>query len=137
MGTEFGDRDGDGNDDGFDNRRHRTQHAEYERPRWRIYDTVVKGENAAIEVSILELEVPRFSFRVGTAHFPQYEGDPIKVSPRLTIFNVADAAELLTELAVKYSKLREDKIEELEDRKDRALSRLRGEPEVIVRKTKI
>lgn len=146
MGSDFDD------DNNFDDssQRQRPRQGEYERPRWRIIDTVVRGENAAVEVSILELEVPRFSFRVGTAHFPQFEGDPIKVSPRLTIFNVQDAAELLTELASKYLKIREDKIEELEDRKDRALSRLRSDaedqndngsrrarpPEVVVRRTK-
>lgn len=136
MNDEFDDNDDIMPDDTSDGRRRYRRQENYERPRWRIHDTVVKGENAAVEVSILPLEVPRFSFRVGTAHFPQYEGDSIKVSPRLTIFNVQDAAELLTELAAKYTKIREEKIEELEDRKDRALNRLRSEPEVIVRKTK-
>jgi hypothetical protein len=107
-------------------RRYHRQDQNHERPRWRILDTVVRGENAAVEVSILELEVPRYSFRVGTAHFPKYDGDPITVSPRLTIFNVQDAADLLADLASKYLKLREDKIDEVEARKERALTRMKN-----------
>ena len=107
----------------------------YDRPKWRILTTEFKGENAAVEVSILELEIPRYSFRVGTAHFPRVEGDAITVTPRLTVFNVQDALQLLTEVSAKYLELREQKIDELEARKTKALKRARGEtPEVIVKR---
>lgn len=98
------------------------------RPRWQIIDTVVKGD-AAIEISELPLNVPRYSFRVGTAYFPEHEDDPVKVGPRLTIFNVQDAVELLSEVATKYWDLREARINELEDRKQRM-----RDPDVQVRR---
>jgi len=107
----------------------------FDRPKWRVLTTEFKGENAAVEISILDLEIPRYSFRVGTAHFPRNEGDPITVTPRLTVFNVQDAILLLGEVSDKYLALREQKIDELESRKTKALKRARGEtPEVMVKR---
>jgi len=99
---------------GFDDRNRNDK----PRPKWQIIDTVVKGD-AAIEISELPLNVPRYSFRIGTAYFPENEEDAVKVGPRLTIFNVQDAVELLSEAATKYLDIREDRINELEDRKQR------------------
>jgi hypothetical protein len=103
------------------------------RPMWRTLEIVVK-ENAAVEVSILDLKVPRFSFRVGTAHFPENDTDSITVDTRLTIFNVRDAVELLSETEEKYTAIREAKIEKLEERKRKAIKRAGAAPEVIIRR---
>ncbi len=111
-----------------------TRDRDRNRPAWRVLEVVVK-EDAAVEVSILELAVPRFSFRVGTAHFPKVDGDPITVSPYLTIFNARDGVELLRDLEVKYTTIRENKIEEVEARKQRAIRRTNAPAEVIVRRT--
>lgn len=104
-----------------------------QRQEWEIVEVAVR-ENAGVEISMLPLQVPRFSFRVGTAHYPEHEGDSIKISSRLTIFNISDAVDLLADMEVKYTKIREDKIEEMEDRKKRARSRVTGTPEVSVRR---
>jgi hypothetical protein len=72
---------------------------------------------------------------VGTAHFPEVEGEPIKISSRLTNFNARDAAELLDELEEKYSQMREDRIEEAEEKKRRAVAAQTG-PDVTVRRTR-
>lgn len=105
------------------------------RQEWRVIETQVK-ENAGVEVSMLPLPVPRFSFRVGTAHYPQEEGGEIKVSSRLTNFNVQDAIDLLEEVSAKYIQIREDAIDEIEERKRVARQNAQREaPEVIVRRS--
>ena len=102
------------------------------KPQWRVLEVVVR-ENAAVEVCVLDLQVPRFSFRVGTAHFPKYDGDPVTVSQWLTSFNARDAVDLLSEVETKYTEIREKKIEEMEERKRRAI-RNTNNPEVMVRR---
>lgn len=118
------DNDYDNNND-RDRRRSQTR----DKPTWRTLEVVVR-DNVAVEVSVLDLQIPRFSFRVGTAFYPQNEGDPITVGPRLTIFNARDGVDLLSALEEKYTEIREKKIEELEARKRRA----GGAVEVVVKR---
>jgi hypothetical protein len=89
-----------------------------QRVAWRIIETRVKG-TAAVQVSELPLKVPRYSFRVGSAQIDEQGGGDMRIGPRLTIFNVQDATELLEELSKKYVDLRESKIEELEKTKEK------------------
>lgn len=86
-----------------------------ERAQWHVVETKIQ-DNAVVQVSELSLKVPRFSFKVGTAQLDE-ETDEMRIGNRLTIFNVEDAAELLTALAKKYVKKRADRIEELEEKK--------------------
>jgi len=106
---------------------------ERERVEWRIIDVVLR-DSVGIEVSMLELAVPRFSFRVGTAHYPTEDGGKVKIGPRLTIFNARDAIDLLIEVEEKYTEIREQRIEELEQRKSKVL-KSQGNPEITVRKS--
>lgn len=123
----------DDNDHDNNNDRDRRRYQTRDKPAWRTLEVVVR-DNVAVEVSILDLQVPRFSFRVGTAFYPQNEGDPISVGPRLTIFNARDGVELLSELEEKYTEIREKKIEELEARKRKATKRANGPVEVVVKR---
>lgn len=79
---------------------------------WKILETKVRG-SAAVQISVLPLRVPRYSFRVGSAQFDDQSGD-VRLGPFVTIFNYEDAAELLKELGKKYSDMRESRIEEVE-----------------------
>lgn len=86
------------------------------RAQWRVIETRVKG-TAAVQVSELPLRVPRYSFRVGSAQHDDKSGE-MRIGPRLTVFNVQEATELLAELGKIYVDLRESKIEELEKKKE-------------------
>lgn len=104
-----------------DNRRRRTHFSNRntvdrdapvkEGPQWRPIDTRVRGQ-AAVQVSELPLPVPRYSFRVGTAHLSE---DEVQIKSHLTVFNYEDAAQLLLEVGRKYKALREEDIEEREE----------------------
>lgn len=109
-----------------------------DKPQWEVIEVVTK-DNAAVEVSMLDLQIPRFTFRVGTAHYPELEDDddaPIRVGPRLTTFNAKDAADILAEVADKYEQIREERIEEVEERKRRARNRSKVEPDITMRRPK-
>jgi hypothetical protein len=84
--------------------------------RWEVVELIVRDQ-AAVEVSMLPLPIPRFTFRVGTAHFDP-DTKMTRVGPRLTTFNAEDGAELLTEVYKKYNLIREEKIQELERLKE-------------------
>jgi len=86
-----------------------------ERAQWRVIETKIK-DNAAVQVSELPLKVPRYSFRVGTAQLDEDTGE-MRIGNRLTVFNVEDAAELLTDLGKKYVDMREQRINEIEAKK--------------------
>jgi hypothetical protein len=86
-----------------------------ERAQWKIVETKVK-DDAAVQVSELPLKIPRYSFKVGTAQLDEETGD-MRIGSRLTVFNVEDAAVLLTALADKYVKKRKARIKEIEDKK--------------------
>ena len=87
------------------------------RAEWKVIETQVR-DNAAVQVSELPLKIPRYSFKVGTAQFDEETGD-MRISNRLSVFNVIDAAELLATLGRKYVDMREDRIEEIEAKKAR------------------
>ena len=95
------------------------------RAQWKIIETKVK-DNAVVQVSELPLNVPRYSFQVGTAQYDDETGD-IRIGSRLTNFNVEEAATLLTVLAKKYVDKREARISEVEKTKEEALARLRSQ----------
>ena len=79
---------------------------------WKILETKVRG-TAAVQISVLPLRVPRYSFRVGSAQFDEGSSE-VRLGPFVTIFNFEDAADLLKELGRKYSDIRETRIEEVE-----------------------
>ena len=83
---------------------------------WKILETKVKG-TAAVQVSVLPLRVPRYSFRVGAAVLDE-QSNTMHLSPFVTIFNFEDAADLLRELGKKYSNIREARIDEVEEKKE-------------------
>lgn len=84
---------------------------------WKILETKVKG-TAAVQVSVLPLRVPRYSFKVGSAQFDEKSGE-VRLSPFVTIFNYEDAADLLIALGKKYHDMRESKIDEVEALKEK------------------
>jgi hypothetical protein len=86
-----------------------------ERAQWAVVETKVE-DNAVVQVSELPLKVPRYTFRVGTAQWDEDTGE-MRIGNRLTIFNVEDAAVLLTALSEKYVKKRQDKVDEIEKKK--------------------
>jgi hypothetical protein len=94
---------------------------------WKILETKVKG-TAAVQVSVLPLRVPRYSFRVGTAQFDEAAGS-VRLGAFVTTFNYEDAVELLKDLGKKYTALREAKIDEVEDLKERWQKENDGETE--------
>lgn len=81
------------------------------KPDWEVVETKVEGQ-AAVQVSKLDLQVPRYTFKVGTVNFD--DQNQLRVGPRLTIHNVLDAAKLLTELGNKYVDIRESEIDKFE-----------------------
>jgi len=81
-----------------------------EKKTWEVVEIILKG-TAGVIISKLDLDIPRFSFRVGTAKFLE-EGEPPHIIPWLNVHNVLDAAELLAEAEDKYVKIRQVKIRE-------------------------
>lgn len=84
--------------------------------RWRVIEVRVRDQ-VAVEISELPLPIPRYTFRLGTAHFDP-ETKTTKVGTRLTTFNAEDGAELLMEVYKEYNQLREEKINQLERLKE-------------------
>ncbi len=79
---------------------------------WKIVETKVKG-TAAVQISVLPLRVPRYSFRVGSAVFDEHTNE-MRLGPFVNTFNYEDAIELLREYGKKYADMREARIDEVE-----------------------
>lgn len=84
------------------------------KPDWEIIETKVEGQ-AAVQVSKLDMQIPRYTFKVGTVNFD--DSGNLRVGPRLTIHNVLDAAKLMNELGNKYIDIRESEIDKFEKMK--------------------
>ena len=84
------------------------------KPDWEIIETKVEGQ-AAVQVSKLDMQIPRYTFKVGTVNFD--DQGQLRVGPRLTIHNVLDAAKLMHELGTKYVDIRETEIDKFEKMK--------------------
>lgn len=82
------------------------------RKQWREVETKMKGD-AAVRVCELPLRVPRYSFYVGTASVDA-GSNKLHIAPRLSTYDVLDAADLLKELGEKYIDRREAKADEIE-----------------------
>jgi hypothetical protein len=87
-----------------------------ERLNWEVIELAIR-ENVGVEVSMLALEIPRFSFKVGTLRYPEDGDGTPRIGPWLSIFNCRDGIELLSEMEEKYTEARERAIEEVEARK--------------------
>jgi hypothetical protein len=86
-------------------------------PAWRPVEKKVRG-NVVCEVNELPLQVPKYSFKLGTVKFDE-NGQIIEVNPYLNIYNVSDAAELLREIGDKYLAVREERQRDFDSREDR------------------
>ena len=84
------------------------------KPDSEIIETKVEGQ-AAVQVSKLDMQIPRYTFKVGTVNFD--DQGQLRVGPRLTIHNVLDAAKLMHELGTKYVDIRETEIDKFEKMK--------------------
>lgn len=87
-----------------------------EKKKWKVVEIVVRG-SAGVIVSKLDLDVPRFSFRVGTVKFLE-EKEPPYVTPWLNTHNIMDGAELLTEVEEKYSRMRREQYQRIQRQQD-------------------
>ena len=83
--------------------------------KWRPVEIRVRG-NVAVEVSELPLQVPRYSFRTGTAHFDDVAND-FSVKPYLTQANGIEGAELLLEVVKVYEAKRSARFAEIQERR--------------------
>lgn len=87
------------------------------RPEWKIIDRVVRGD-AGVIVSELPLPVPRYSFKVGTAKIDP-DTEEMYVTPYLSVFNSGDAQDLLSEVTDKYTRIREDIKDDMDEKRRR------------------
>jgi hypothetical protein len=79
---------------------------------WRPVEKRLKG-NIVIEVNELPLQVPKYSFKIGTAKVDP-NGQIIEIQPFLSVYNVHEAADLLREVGDKYLAIREEKQDEMD-----------------------
>jgi len=87
-----------------------------EKKQWKVVEIMTKG-TAGVVISKMDLEVPRFSFRVGTAKFMEEGGSP-HVTPWLNTYNALDGAELVAVAEEKYGRIREAKLRQVKKRQE-------------------